>query len=152
MFFRKFFVYTEDHQVMFEASVSKCYLSYSGINLAKLNILQIFCRRLFSRGGDCKDREILYLKAHLIDLLELNCELFDKRVLQYHHALDVHERARDFLFSDLETYRSRKERLVKDFHQKILVAGSMKALLEIKAYLISNVFLLSYKVKVPYLF
>ncbi len=57
-----------------------------------------------------------------------------------------------FFREDLDLYTERKSFLVANSFDRIVNAKDLGELLEIKAYLISNVAMISYKTKQPYYF
>ena len=158
----KSFISSETNQVLMKASSAQSLLSLDSTGLLKVSFWGLLWRRLFrvstKRGYD---HEFLRLQAHLLDLLELNIELFDKRCQEYERKKEsmaalqssqAQTKIDKFLEEDLALYRHRKSILVEKSFGRIVNTKDKIELLEIKDYLISNVALVSYKTKQPYYF
>lgn len=162
MFWRKVFVAAQTGQLLLPASSSKNLLDLKTTNLQKVSAVRLQWSKFFSKKRVSEeDKEFLFLQAHLVDLLELNIELFERRRRQYKNKRNSVRKmlsgdsllmAERFFAEDLTHYSQRKNFLIENSFKKISMARDMHTLLEIKAYLISNVALISYKTKKPYYF
>lgn len=162
MLLNKDFIVSETNELLLQASSKKNSLSLENTGLIKANSIVRLCRKVFRISAKPGyDREFLFLQAHLIDLLELNIELFDKRCDMYNMSMDsvgvlapseALKKMKEFFEEDLALYRERKRLLIESTFHRIVNAKDREELLEVKSYLISNVSLISYKTKQPYYF
>ncbi|NUN05037.1 MAG: hypothetical protein HUU57_04675 [Bdellovibrio sp.] len=165
MFWNKVFVVAKTGQVLMQASSAQQFLDLSHTGVRKVSKARHKWSMLFSKvatsPSDKSDKEFLYLQAHLIDLLELNIELFEKRRQEYKKKRNAAKKSLSgegllsmerFFAEDLNLYTQRKSFLIEKSFERILRAKDLAELLEIKAYLISNVALITYKTKQPYYF
>lgn len=162
MFWSKVFIATQTNQIIMPASSGRALLDLRSTGLKKISKCRQKWFTLFSNVTvPDSQKEFLYLQAHLIDLLELNLELFDQRCEEYKKKRkslqrllsgDALVKTDKFFKEDLDLYTERKSFLVANSFDRIVKAKDLGELLDIKAYLISNVALISYKTKQPYYF
>jgi len=162
MFWSKVFIATQTNQIIMPASSGRSLLDLRNTGLKKISKFRQKWFTLFSNATVLdSQKEFLYLQAHLIDLLELNLELFDQRCEEYKKKRkslqrllsgDALAKMDQFFKEDLDLYTERKSFLVANSFDRIVKAKDLGELLEIKAYLISNVAMISYKTKQPYYF
>ncbi len=165
LFKRKYFYILSNGKFLQESTIDKKMFSYAELNIGKASWPMIKITQAFLTVSKLNNApveyELLRLKAHLIDLLELSQSILNKRNVMYKEAkenficdLDPLKTKlfHDFLESDRKCLEGRADYVFNKYLNLISNTNQILKLEEIKSEMNSNLYLLSYKVKRPYYF